>query len=159
MSPWATFALLVACAACGDDRECTAAGCLDGVTISMSEPPGALTSREPFPDGAYEIELALDGTTVTCHRTIPQELPLDCTSAPVIVHSVSPTSSAGTVAFDVEVRQTPGVVSAIVRHQGSVLGQGSFTPEYRKVAPNGEACGPVCNFAQREMLSMSFPAP
>jgi hypothetical protein len=158
VSVWRAFALWLACTCCSDSVTCTAAGCLDGFSIDLSQALGSqeLASTLPLPAGAYEVELALDGTQVTCHRTIPEELPLDCNAPPILVERVVSMRSGMTFGFDVEIRETPRVVNALIRYQGSTLAQGSFSPEYRKVEPNGAACGPVCRSAPREMLTLAF---
>jgi hypothetical protein len=156
MSAWRSCALLLACVCCSDTLDCTAAGCIDGLSITLSRSSASQEVANPLPAGAYEIELSLDDTLIRCHRSIPEELPLDCNTVPIIVERLVSMSSGMTLGFNVEVRQTPRVVNALVRYQGSMLAQATFSPEYRKIAPNGEACGPICHSAPREMLTLAL---
>lgn len=157
MHAWRVFALTLVGLGCSDEGPCTLALCFDGFSIVVSEPPepGEGTSSVPLPEGVYELELSLDGAPITCHRTIPGELSLDCTATPVIVEGFTPDLVAVT-AFNVVIRTTPRTVNATVRYQGSVLAQQIFEPQYRTVAPNGERCGPVCKSSGPELLPLAF---
>ena len=160
MLRWPVCALLAYFLGCSESLTCTAAGCLDGFSIDLTQPlPSGADTIAPLPAGAYEIELTLDDERITCHRSIPQGPAVDCKpSDSVIVSGIQPMRfpEGALAGFDVEIRQTPRVVTAIVRHDGAVLAQGTFSPEYREVAPNGKECGPVCNSAPSATLALTF---
>jgi hypothetical protein len=50
----------------------------------------------------------------------------------------------------------PARVRVAVRKGSAELGAATFTPTYRKVQPNGEGCGPVCQHAT-ERLELKSP--
>lgn len=154
--------LLFAAAACDNTLDCTNAGCIDGFFITVSEllPPDAgLASQKALPEGDYEIELSLDSKVVFCRWTLPRPLDaqLECDDRSVRASPIVPMlPERPVVGFVLEVNQTPRIASAIVRHQGSVVAQDTFTLSYQRSAPNGEACGPVCRYAAPTQLPLSF---
>ena len=122
---------------------CTDMGCEDGLSVDFS-----LT--EP---GDYTVEIVADGQTITCSATLPLP-PCDrggaSCSAPGVLLMASgcalPASnhSLGGVMLS---GAHPETVEVVVSRDGNEERRQSFTPTYQRVAPNGEACGPICNQA------------
>lgn len=122
---------------------CTDMGCEDGLSVDFS-----LT--EP---GAYAIEIVADGDTITCTGSLPlppcEQGGTSCSAPGVLLmasgcalpaadHSLGGVMISGA---------HPTAVEIVVSRDGAELRRQSFTPTYQRVAPNGEACGPICDQA------------
>jgi hypothetical protein len=146
------LALLVGCVGCDDTVDCTNADCIDGFSIRAVMPGSATT----LPQGDYEVELSLDEARVVCQVTLPAAASGLCDAADVeLLFLTDRAQDNERTGLWVTTTRTPGAATAIVRHQGTVVAQGSFRPEYVESAPNGSECGPVCENAS-QVLTLSF---
>jgi hypothetical protein len=140
-SPVLPLALLLT--ACPDTTECTLIGCLSGVTVDFAEPLQA--------QGAYTFSVDLDGDVVTCVATLPltEEAGDGCDDERVMLWesgSALAESEHELPGMDINGEAVEAVVISVAL-DGVALGSASFSPEYSRVAPNGEECGPVCDVA------------
>lgn len=141
-------------------KACTEMGCSDTFTIT------AATANKSWTPGEYTLELAVDGNAVSCAYS--------WTNTPKVGGSgvfvqCSPTVSVSIDAVTIctetrrgdavsqscvpapgqftqllAIQGTPARVDVVVRRDGALLGERSFTPAYRTWYPNGEDCGPAC---------------
>ncbi|WP_437534449.1 hypothetical protein WME79_09845 [Sorangium sp. So ce726] len=155
----AGFAVAAATTGCLT-KECTAVGCNDGFSIT------AATADKSWTAGEYTLELTVDGNAVSCAYSWTNTP--DVGGSGVFVQC-SPTVrvSINAVTICTETRHgdavsqscipapgqftqllaidgTPARVDVVVRRDGALLGEQSFTPAYRTSYPNGEDCGPAC---------------
>jgi hypothetical protein len=135
---------LLACAALapGDSGlSCTEIGCSDGFDLAFH-----ITST-----GVWTFDVDLDGSLVTCEAALPLRdsdpdgcdasdvgLVLSGSALPDDQHSIEGMTIARTGLAN---------VGLVVYHERSEVWSGSFAPDWQTVAPNGEACGPVCSSA------------
>jgi hypothetical protein len=163
-SMWARVAFLVLGLAvglpgCEEPQSCTKAGCNDGVVITASSPG-------PLPDGEYRIALLLDGVAHSCTGPVPflSAFTLSCESdAPGVILSFSewqpsfvpPGTMPGGLRIGIE-NSAPRRIEMEISRDGNVIAAESFVPEYATLAPNGEACGPVCQIARIEAAPLVF---
>ncbi|WP_437753566.1 hypothetical protein [Sorangium sp. So ce1389] len=139
---------------------CTEVGCDDSFSIITT------TADKSWAEGEYALELSVDGDEVSCSYTwtnTPQAggggMFVQC--SPSIIVSIntfmqctetsdgdsvsqSCTPIPGKLAQGIKIQGTPARVDVVVRRDGAVVGERSFTPEYQTSYPNGEACGPEC---------------
>ncbi|WP_438035572.1 hypothetical protein [Sorangium sp. So ce204] len=143
-----------------NQKQCTEMACSDTFTIT------AATANKSWAAGEYTLELAVDGNAVSCAYS--------WTNTPNVGGSgvfvqCSPTVSVSVNAVEIctetrrgggvsqscvpapgqftqqlAIRGTPARVDVVVRRDGALLGERSFTPAYRTWYPNGEDCGPGC---------------
>lgn len=128
-------------------RDCTAIGCNSNLTVEFSY-------RD---QGAYEVQLLLDGAAVLCKTTIPLPkgnstpcsrsdvlLGLSGSELPVAQQSVGP----------LIVTSFPTNVKMTVMRDGTPLGSRTYDVQYKVTpGPNGPGCEPIeCKSAQ-----VSFP--
>ncbi|HWO07916.1 MAG TPA: hypothetical protein VNN80_00510 [Polyangiaceae bacterium] len=153
------FSSLFFCAmvGCSDEQLCTAAGCTDGFTIH-------LVANEPLRDGSYEVAVTLDGVSVTCEHVIggfargPEP---SCSSGRLrstlsIHNGGAPPNPNAPNAILLDVASTPAVAVIEVRHDGTLIAQQTYNPTYQTISPNGPECGPVCDVAPLQTLSLTF---
>lgn len=146
----AAVVLAAAAIGCGGDtggQACTEIGCTDGLGIGFS-------FTEP---GAYAFQIVADGATITCSATLPlppcEQAGATC-SSPQAVLSASgcalPESQHSLEGLMLD-GQHPASVEVVVERDGAELVRRTFTPQYQRVAPNGEACGPICHQASVQL--------
>ncbi|MGK4007340.1 hypothetical protein WMF31_32260 [Sorangium sp. So ce1036] len=152
----AMTAAMSGCAA----KQCTGMGCVDSFTIA------AVTADKSWPAGEYTLELTVDGDEVSCAygwTNTPQPggggVFVQC--SPTVMVSVNPVTTCtetrdgdsvsqsctpvpGQFTQLLAIHGTPARVDVVARRDGAVLGERSFTPEYRTSYPNGEGCAPAC---------------
>jgi hypothetical protein len=152
----ATIAVVSGCVT----KECTEIGCADGFSIA------AATADKSWAAGEYALELSVDGNAVSCAYSwtnTPQAggggMFVQC--SPTVTVWIEPvtrcmetshgdavsqscTPISGQFTQRVTIDGTPDRVDVVVRRDGAVLGERSFTPEYKTSYPNGEGCGPAC---------------
>jgi hypothetical protein len=169
--------------ACEDDRECTAAGCVDRAYVSILGPAAA------WADGAYSLDIGL-AQQHRCDFVLPvpggvnvqapiEGVPISCTPAleggfdsravvlfPEVSRqadgSCSMTADAGlgcdvtTYRIDIDTDGSAERVEVRLAVGSTVLLEQTNTFDYQTVQPNGPECGPTCRNAN---VRMSIPAP
>jgi hypothetical protein len=141
--------------ACGgvEPMACTDMGCDDGLSVDFS-----LT--EP---GDYSIEVIADGESVTCTGTLPllpcEQGGVSCSAPHVMLGASGCALSEAEHALGglIIAGAHPASVEVIVSRDGTELGRQTFSPSYVRVAPNGEACGPICEQANVELTASLSP--
>ena len=133
---------------------CTEIGCQDGLLIRVTPTSG-------WPAGQYVITTQVDDATIVCTGTLP--LPacgtpgLTCDGEGVQVTESGCALGPEEHAFgDVMLATQPESVSLTIERDGTQVADGSWTPDYETVQPNGPECEPTCTFAAVE-LAVSFP--
>jgi hypothetical protein len=137
-------------------RVCTQMGCLDGLHVELATTAG-------LGPGTYALELEADAAKGSCEVTLPLP-PCDKGSATVCKGDVAVLVGESGCALDpaahgfgpLTFKGAPARVRVVVRKGTAELGAATFTPTYRKVRPNGEGCGPVCQHAT-ERLELKSP--
>lgn len=141
-------------------KECTEIGCSDAFSIV------AATADKSWAAGEYALALSVDGNEVSCAYTWPTTPPanggaLSVQCSPAVTLSVEPetecketthgdavsqscTPIPGQFTQRLTIQGTPARVDVVLRRDGAVLGERSFTPQYQTWYPNGEDCGPAC---------------
>lgn len=149
-------ALAALAAGCSGDKECTLVGCSDGFSVT------ALAS-EGLRDGSYEVQLMLDGEAVTCSHPQLVAAPQSsgtCTAAGVrsdlLIHNGGAPETESANALAIDIPGTPSQVELRVLHDGQLIGEASYAPTYEALMPNGPECGPLCNRAPPQQLSLVF---
>ena len=117
--------------------------CSDGLDVAFS-------AKQP---GSYSFNVVADGEVTTCGATLPLPpcdqpaggcsrqsvtLGLSGCALPAAEHSLEGISLAGV---------HPTTIEVFVTRDGEEIAHQTFSPTYQTVAPNGEACGPVCSQA------------
>lgn len=140
--------------------ECTAIGCADSFSITTA------TADNSWAAGEYALDLSMDGNEVSCAYSwtnTPQPggggVFVQC--GPTVTVSIDPSTRCTETSDGDSVSQfctpipgqfkqlltiqgTPARVDVVVRRDGAVVGERSFTPKYQISYPNGEGCGPAC---------------
>lgn len=106
---------------------CTQAGCDDGTNVSIH---GLEAGHR------YEIDIATEDAFVQCTVVTSDAFSVTCDNALYYGGQLPE------VYIDLD--GTPARVAITVRQDGLVIADDEGSPDYRSVAPNGEACGPVC---------------
>lgn len=144
-------------AGCGDgDRSCTAAGCVDGFSITA-------LSSEGLPAGGYEVQLTLDETLAVCTHPLligaPQRIgtcSVPSVRSSIIIHDAGAPGTGAENAFTIDIAGALSLVVVRVLHDGELIAEGSYEPAYQTIMPNGPECGPTCNTAPPEALRLDF---
>jgi hypothetical protein len=132
----------------GGGRACTEIACQNGVLVDFS-----YTQQ-----GAYVVEVTIDGAKTTCRATLPLprqppqacdregvQLTLSGSALPASQHSIGGLTLFSTSASSVTIRAT---------RDGNVLGEKTFAPAYTtSPGPNGPGCDP----AQCKLAKTTFP--
>jgi hypothetical protein len=131
---------------CSLPYECTAIGCVNGLTISFEK---ASAAWEP---GMYSIDIDADGKKITCSTKLPlvanDPLPSSCTDASVLLGvSGSALPAAEHALSELHFTSAPANVKVTVTRDGAMVATQDFTPSYQKSQPNGPDCEPTCNSA------------
>jgi hypothetical protein len=126
-----------------DDSACTEIGCTDGLAVNFT-----LTTP-----GAWTFDLDLDGTVAHCSATLPLDGSGGCDTAGISLNlsgSELPEDQQSITGLTLE--QT-GIVSLglTISRDGTQVWTDTLTPTYETLAPNGEACGPVCSSASESV--------
>lgn len=132
------------------ERHCTKMDCADQLTIR-------LRSSDGQPPRDVEIEIDIDGKTVTCkpNPSAGQTNPFQCEQNVIVTHQeiqrCRGADCRGTGSFEqsIEIPSTPRRVRVRVKHGERVLGAKTFVSQYARVHPNGPGCAPVCRQAKR----------
>jgi hypothetical protein len=128
MKSHALLALAICCFACSEsDKECTQAGCLDGVQFSFSTPPDA---------SDVSLILQFDGRELRCDAK--KNGSDGCRDAGVWVQW-----NAGKL-DGFYLFSHPEQVTLSVSVAGVVLVSKTVTPTYEVMQPNGPDCPPTC---------------
>jgi hypothetical protein len=141
-------------------KACNEMGCIDSFSITTA------TANKSWAAGEYTLELAVDGNAVSCayNWTNTPEVGgggvfVQC--SPTVSVSIDPvaictetrhggvvsqrcTPAPGQFTQRLAIGGTPTRVDVVVRRDGALLGERSFTPAYRTSYPNGEGCEPAC---------------
>lgn len=139
--------LLIACAgkSDGDDTSglvgCTEMGCTEGFDLAFLP---AITGS-----GSFSVELVADEASITCTASLPfDEADLGGCTDPNVYLSLS-----GTELPDdqqeipgIYLGTTPASLGITVKRDGAIIGEGSFSPVYETLQPNGPDCGPICSY-------------
>ncbi|MBX3184006.1 MAG: hypothetical protein KIT72_00655 [Polyangiaceae bacterium] len=128
---------------------CTEIGCVDGLTIDLSQ-----LSWEP---GSYQIDVAADGDITRCQVTLP--LPpcsnpgtsCDGTGVQVGESGCALAPSAHSLT-ELRLVSLPDNVEVTVTRDGAPFASRRFTPNYQVSRPNGPRCEPECKSAN-ELLA------
>jgi hypothetical protein len=110
---------------------CTQVGCNDQVSVSL---------RGLEADQFYEVEIATADDIILC--TIDTSVQMSVTCDDVLFYSID----RGTAS--IALIGTPDSVAITVQESGTVIAQEEVRPDYDEVAPNGRACGPICEQAE-----------
>lgn len=141
-------------------KACTEMGCSDTFTIT------AATANKSWAAGEYTLELTVDGNAVSCAYSwtntpkvggggeFVQCSPTVSVSIDAVAictetrHgdavSLSCIPAPGQFTQVLAIQGTPARVDVVVRRDGALLGEQTFTPAYRTSYPNGKDCEPVC---------------
>lgn len=113
---------------------CTEVGCNDAVDISI---------RGLEANQLYQIEVKAADATIKCtidtSDATNEDMRMTCDT---ILFYYSQIDDAY-----LQVPGTPSLVSITVWQSGTMIVQDEVSPDYHELAPNGEACGPVCRTA------------
>lgn len=140
------------------DQSCTAAGCSDGFGVF-------LVADEPLREGSYEVEVTMDGGPETCRFVVPggpsgaEPVCSDSTRlrafASIHDNGAAPDPDApNAIIVDVFVASTTAVLE--VRHDAAPLFEQTFRPTYQTIAPNGPECGPICELAPPQQVTLAY---
>ncbi|WP_441288035.1 hypothetical protein ACSRUE_39245 [Sorangium sp. KYC3313] len=143
-----------------DPKSCTEIGCSDGFSIT------AATADKRWAAGEYTLEVAVDGDKVSCAYSWTNTPTVGgggvfvrCSpTVSVAVNAVtictetrrgdavsqSCVPAPGQFTQQLAIQGTPARVDVVVRRDGALVGERSFTPAYRTSYPNGEDCEPAC---------------
>lgn len=136
---------LAATSACqtgsSDEKACTEIGCLDGLSVSFV--------HEAWKQGRYRFEIDLDDMSVVCRTELPLAVNTEgsCSDERVLLElsgAALPADQHAITGLTVMGGLHPRAVSIMVIFDHEEVGTVSLSPEYARVAPNGEECGPVC---------------
>jgi hypothetical protein len=125
--------------------ECTAIGCVDGLSIALVAPGG-------WTPGSYVFTIVADGATQTCKGALPLPscntpgLRCDNTLA-TIGESGCALPSAEHSFADLRFASGPAKVKVHIERDGSTLADDALEPTYQTSQPNGPNCGPICRQA------------
>jgi hypothetical protein len=131
---WASLLTPAALLASGCQIGCTQAGCLAGVTIDIN----GFES-----DQAYSLDIETPDETIKC--TLPAGVDMNgtrsmqCDDLTIIF-----TEEYGAL---IDIEDNPDRVEITVRQGDTVVAEHDVEPTYRRSAPNGESCGPICHHA------------
>lgn len=127
------------------EKECTELGCLPGLRVELTP----LGSWKP---GAYQFDLTIDGSSVTCQKTLPLT---DCSRlscSPADPRAVISTTGCNGLPADggfseIQVKDsTVKSVTVKVSRDRVELVNKTFIPQYKSFFPNGPECGPDCPY-------------
>lgn len=130
-------------------RPCTEIGCSDGFQVEFNPPMS-------WAKGHHKFNIETNTGKTTCEITLPlppcdQGLGQKCTgdshirlvesgcALPPSQHGISGVSFGGT---------KPTSVRITILRSNTIVGEKSFSPEYKTFRPNGEGCGPECSVAK-----------
>lgn len=120
--------LLLASGCTGLGVGCTEVGCDDQASISI---------RGIEANQSYAVEIETDDGTIQCTIDTSDEMRITCDDNNLFYGSQMDTAY-------IYLTGTPDRVAITVRQNGTVITQDEVRPDYDQVAPNGEACGPIC---------------
>lgn len=121
------IAALSSCASCA----CTDADCFDELSVYVSAADGGLLDP-----GDYLIRVVADGVERECAFAVGEtEITSDCALV----------ANLGLIEW--RVPGDPDRVTVTVDRAGARLVETAVEPDYERIAPNGEICGPVCHRA------------
>lgn len=150
------LALLQACGDLVEEKNCTAAGCIDGFLITAA-------ANEELPASSYELQLTLDGVLVTCTHPLLVAAPASngtCSStavrSQVVIHNGGAPGSGAANGFSIRILETPSRVLLRVLRDGALVAEQTYDPIYQTIMPNGPECGPVCEGAADQELPLVF---
>jgi hypothetical protein len=157
-------------AACVLPHGCTEIGCADGVFADLA------FADHRWPDGAYEIEIALDDVTHACSFSWPEAQPArgsvsslrcepadaafsiaitqqaECTeqrTADAVSQSCQPLE--GQYSLQLSAFGTPKRMQVRVERDGALVAERDLTLTYTASRPNGPDCEPVCRQSSHEI--------
>jgi hypothetical protein len=114
---------------------CTQIACHDQVLISIH----GLEANQ-----LYEAEIETADQTIRCTidtgEDTHEDMRMSCDN--VLLYFSQPGEASITLA------STPDSVAITILQNGTVITQDVVAPDYHEVAPNGEACGPICDQAE-----------
>jgi hypothetical protein len=134
-----------------DASTCTANRWLEGLTLTLVAPGGA-----PLAEADRQLELSLDVDGVAATVSLPaqthqviavdehRDLVIAAGGAQLQLYYVAPHLAGG-----------PAVTRVHVFRHATPIAEGSFEPEYTRVAPNGARCG----IATTASAALEVPAP
>jgi hypothetical protein len=131
---WASLMTPALVLASGCQLGCTQAGCASGVSIDI---------QGLEPDQAYNVNVETPDESIKCN--IPAGVDMDgfrsmiCDDATILF-----SDEYGAL---LELQDTPARVEVTVRQGEAVVAHQDVEPTYRRSAPNGEQCGPICHHA------------
>ncbi len=142
------LALLAAAALMGcRQEECTDMSCVDGVEVFFQ--------KDSWDAGTYMVEIEADGQVISCFGTIPivagDGSGCDTAGATLYMSDGSlPVEEQSLDGFLLARTGLPEVLIAIYRGK-ELLAYENFQPTYETLTPNGEDCGPVCEYASYDL--------
>ncbi|MFO0749355.1 MAG: hypothetical protein U1F43_27365 [Myxococcota bacterium] len=128
---------------------CTAADCIDSLSVTLTDPDGA------WPIGSYAITVDVTGSPVTFACSVAEPInesgcdrPAD---APATL-SVEPAFQDGkVVSFVVQSEAAPTKVPLEVARDGTPVLARTLSPHYSHGFPNGTNCPPGCRIGDGEV--------
>lgn len=167
-----SWLLVAACAslngaACELEHSCTEIGCADNVSVRV----GPLD--QPWPEGDYQLEVALDDLSGSCAFSLPDDLPArgsvtsisclegvelgiqqlyECSSrreGDAVSQSCEPL--AGRYELTLSAYATPEQLSLTLSRDGTQLLSEERELSYATTRPNGPECSPECRQAEVEL--------
>ena len=154
-------------AACELGHSCTEVGCADSVSLRVTSP------NQPWPDGVYQLEVALDDVTGGCAFTLPDDLPVsgsvtsipclegaelgiqqryECTTrreGDAVSQSCAPVPDR--YELTLSAYATPEQLTLSLARDGTRILDETRELTYATTRPNGPDCSPECRQADVEL--------
>lgn len=126
---------------------CAQADCDDGLSLIVVSKSGG-----SFSPGTYSLEITADDMTSTwlCEVT-DQPNTSHCTHTSADIGELIMASGNGVDSFRWQTSALPAELTVFVSRDGVLLSNVTIHPSYREIAPNGEACDPICQAASEKL--------
>jgi hypothetical protein len=137
-------------------KACTQIGCTDGLML-RADPS---FDWEP---GIYEFTVMADARTLSCRGVLPLK---PCGNTPTfgcnsqnirIGESGCALPTTQHAISDIWISGSPKRVVVSATRNGRPFLSRVLLPEYQRLQPNGEGCGPVCESATYDLLTTTAP--
>ena len=152
----ATFALVVGVAACAHPQKnpvCTQLACQSGLRVGFRPASGV------WPKGKYRFQVIADDSSTMCESDLPLPKAATKPSCPVdyaLLEESGALLPAREQAYGgIQILRAAAKITIRVSRDGRELVQGTWSPAYRQVEPNGPGCPPTCK--QGEDAEMVVP--
>lgn len=135
-----------------DDRPkvCTKKGCFSTLRIDM------LVGKAGWSNGTYTIDILADDKKAQCQVKVPLDCKqtAECTGDAKVSMALDGCDQADAKQRTLKglvFNDAPAEVTVRVKRAGKLVGDQSYKPEYKVVAPNGPDCPPTCKTKQEEL--------